>query len=175
MNTDAIIDLIMRVLKALKIIKDDTPTPTVPPTVPPAPPTVPPPASRAVTKDDDFRTLPTITKARMCEILRGYPMEQECGAIWEVMEGNPLPVSMSWMESRYGQDSNAQLTFNPLGLLYNETTQGKPYLEVGANGVAVKLLKFTSWREAFVEWDRRMSDPCYKAADVNHCRQECRS
>jgi hypothetical protein len=151
-----------RLIDALKALFD-TNGPAFPPPVPPVPPPPPPPyVVRAVTKDDDFRTLPKVTAARMGEILKDYPLGTEVNTIWEAVNGNPLPIAQSWMESRYGQDENAKRTFNPLGLLYNETTLGKPYLDVGANGVTVKLLKFNSWTEAFMEWNRRMSDPSYR-------------
>jgi len=156
------IEALLELLYKFNIIPRPTdPTPTVPPTVPPVPPTVPPPAPRAVTKDDDFRTLPTITKARMCEILRGYPMEQECGAIWEVMEGNPLPLAQSWLESNYGQTAHSQRNRNPLGLLHNLTTPNHPYEELVVNGARIRLLTFNTWRDAFKEWRRRMDDPNY--------------
>jgi hypothetical protein len=149
-----------RLLDALKALFD-TQGPAFPPPVPPVPPP-PPPAPRAVTKDDDFRTLPTISKERFCEILTGYPMEGECDQVHATMQGNPLPLSQSWMESNYGQNDNALRTHNPLGLLWNETTPGKPYVEVGANGATVKLLKFNTWAEAFAEWRRRMDAPGYR-------------
>jgi hypothetical protein len=148
------------ILDALKALFDPRGTPVVPP-VPPAPPTTIP--RRAVTSNTDFRKVPAISKERMCEILEGYPMEAECGAIWEVTGGNPLPLSQSWMESNYGQSVNAKRTNNPLGLLYDERWAPGPYVHVGANGVTVPVLKFTTWADAFTEWRRRMDDPGYKS------------
>jgi hypothetical protein len=147
-----------RLLDALKALFD-TQGPAFPPPVPPVPP---PPAPRAVTKDDDFRTLPPINKERFCEILAGFPMEGECEAIASVMSGNPLPLAQSWMESNYGGSVNAKRTNNPLGLLYDERWAPGPYVHVGANHTTVPLLKFTTWADAFKEWRRRMDSSGYK-------------
>lgn len=148
MSTDAIIDLIMKILRALGLVKPDTPTPDLPPD--PAPP------PRRVTARDDFRALPTITAARMAEILKTYPMEGEAAAIHAATGGRPLPLAQSWMESRYGQDANAQATKNPLGLM--DYTGQHPVLMV--NGT-LPLRKFNRWAEAFTEWCRRMDTPGY--------------
>lgn len=82
MNTDAIIDLIMKVLRALGLVKPDTPTPTVPPTVPPAPPTVPP-------------TVPTTIQFPKGPIKTKGPKGQDLGswddlARWEPMFTNAV-------------------------------------------------------------------------------------
>lgn len=136
------------------------PTPTPVPTPTPDPVT---PATRRVTKDDNFRTLPTITKERMREITKGYPFEAESDAIWEAVKGRPLPLAQSWMESRYGQDANAQRTKNPLGLLWYDGSP-IPYFNAidAGGGVVVRLLRFRTWADAFKEWARRVDDPSYK-------------
>jgi hypothetical protein len=149
-----------RLIDALKALFD-TQGPAFPPPVPPPPP---PPVVRAITKDDDFRTLPPINRDRFCEILAGYPMEGECTAIASVMSGNPLPLAQSWMESNYGQSVNAKRTHNPLGLLYDERWAPGSYVNVGANRFIVPLLTFSSWADAFTEWRRRMDDPSYKGS-----------
>jgi hypothetical protein len=148
-----------QLLDALKALFDPRGTPVVPP-VPPPPP--PPSSPVAVTSTTDFRTLPSIGKERFCEILEGYPMASECGAIWEVMGGNPLPLAQSWMESNYGKSVNAKRTLNPLGLLYDERWAPGPYVSVGANHTTVPLLKFNTWADAFTEWRRRMDSTTYK-------------
>ncbi len=128
----------------------------------PGPAPEPKPPTSPITGNELFRSLPAISEARFCEILKNYPMEGECRAIYAAAKGDPLPLAQSWMESNYGGSDNARRTHNPLGLLFNETTPGKPYLDVGANGVTVRLLQFATWAGAFTEWRRRVDDPNYK-------------
>jgi hypothetical protein len=149
-----------RLIDALKAIWD-TDGPAFPPPVPPPPP---PPVVRAITKDDDFRTLPPISNERMCEILADFPMAGECAAIHAATGGNPLPVAQSWLESNYGKNVNARRTNNPLGLLYDAQWAPGPYFSVGANRYIVPLLTFSTWADAFTEWRRRMDDPSYKGS-----------
>ena len=138
------------------------------PTPPPAPTgptgaTGPTPQPRRITRNDDFRTVPAITLARLREIVAGYPFEQEVEAIFAATGGRPLPLAQSWMESRYGQDGNAMATRNPLGLLWYEGSPISSYKEVNVGGgITVKLLNFPTWAAAFKEWCRRMDDPHYK-------------
>jgi hypothetical protein len=105
--------------------------------------------------------LPPISRHRFMEILTGYQMGPP-DDIWDAVQGNPLPLAMSWMESLYGKSNNAQRTNNPLGLLHDAKWAPGSYRNVGANGVTVPLLQFTSWGKAFDEWRRRMDDPNYK-------------
>mgnify|MGYP001199601736 CR=1 FL=1 len=137
--------------------KPPAPTPTTTTTPPPAP------QPKRVTKNDDFRTLPTITLGRMKEVVAGYPFEQEAEAIHAATGGRPLPLAQSWMESRYGQDANALATRNPLGLLWYDGSPISSYkaIDVGG-GVVIRLLNFPTWAAAFKEWARRMDDPTYK-------------
>jgi hypothetical protein len=144
-----------QLLDALKALFDTRGTPVVPP-VPP------PPAPRAITKDDDFRTLPKITIERLHEIIGNSPMGDDVENIHTATKGDPLAVAQTWPESNYGKSENAKRTNNPLGLLYDERWAPGPYVNVGANGVTVPLLAFHSWANAFMEWRRRMDDPSYK-------------
>jgi hypothetical protein len=149
-----------RLIDALKAMWD-TSGPALPPPVPPAPPP-PPPVGRAITKDDDFRTLPRITTKRLHEIIGAFPLGDDTENIVTATKGDPLPVAQSWMESNYGRSENAQRTNNPLGLLHDARWAPGPYVNVGANGVTVPLLAFHSWANAFLEWRRRMDSPEYK-------------
>jgi hypothetical protein len=122
-----------------------------PPTPPPPPPAVVP-----VTRDTDFRSLPPISLARLGEILEPYPLRDDLGNIHAATLGNPLPVAQSWPESRYGQDPNATLTHNPLGLFWDSRWAPGPHID------NPPLLIFGSWGAAFAEWTRRMASPGYK-------------
>jgi hypothetical protein len=146
-----------RLLDLLKALFD-TQGPAFPPPVPPPPPAAP----RAITKDDDFRTLPRITVERLHEVIGAFPMGDDTENIFTATKGDPLPVAQSWMESNYGKSNNAQRTKNPLGLLHDAKWAPGSYMNVGANGVTVPLLAFHSWANAFMEWRRRMDDPNYK-------------
>lgn len=150
MSKDAILDLIMRLLKALGLIKPDAPTP-------PLPEDPPPPSPKRITKDDNFRTLPTITKERMREITKGFPLAESSDYIHLATKGRPLPLAQSWMESRYGQDDSAQASHNPLGLLPRPGLTAPTY-----DAGIVDLLVFDNWPNAFVEWCYRMDTPTYK-------------
>jgi hypothetical protein len=117
----------------------------------------------------NFRQCPRITVAQTRKIISdvsGSPFNTEIEAIHNAMQGDPLPLAQSWMESRYGQDPNAKLTKNPLGLL-DGAGVNSPYaigverVNVGG-GVTVPLLKFRTWADAFKEWRRRMDTPSYK-------------
>ena len=123
---------------------------------------IPKAPARAVSAEDDFRALPALPASRFREILAGYPMAGEADAIHDALGGNPLALAQSWMESRYGQDANAQSTHNPLGLLSRPGKCG-PIRTVRIAGVgSIDLLIFDSWAEAFAEWAYRMTDPDYK-------------
>jgi hypothetical protein len=102
----------------------------------------------------------------MCEILAAVPaspLGAECRAIHGAVGGRALPVAQSWMESRYGQDDNARLTHNPLGLLWFAGSPLNDRVDVPIGGGAtVPLLRFSTWAAAFQEWARRMDDPTYK-------------
>ena len=148
MTTNAIIDLIIRLLRALGLIKPDTPTPPLPED--------PAPEPQRITKDDNFRTLPTITKERMREITKGYPLEGESDAIHAALKGRPLALAQSWMESSYGGSENARKTKNALGLMDYTGTYPAEWI----NGT-LPLRKFSTWAEGFAEWSRRMDDPNY--------------
>jgi len=147
-NRNAIIDLIMRLLVALGLIKPDTPTPPLPED--------PAPEPQRITAQDDFRTLPTITKERMREITKGYPLEGESDAIHTALKGRPLALAQSWMESSYGGSENARKTKNALGLM--DYTGTHPVEWVGEN---LPLRKFDAWAHGFAEWSRRMDTPEY--------------
>ena len=121
------------------------------------------PAVTAVTKATPFRSVPRITQVRLGEILRDYPMAREVPMIFAATKGNPLPVAQSWMESRYGQDTIALETKNPLGLLAPGTgkfSTGVKRIQI-PTGV-IEFLIFPSWSAAFAEWQARMDDPTYK-------------
>ena len=148
MSKDAIIDLIMKLLRALGLIKPDTPTPPLPED--------PAPEPQRITKDDNFRTLPTITKERMREITKGYPLEGESDAIHAALKGRPLALAQSWMESSYGGSENARKTKNALGLMDYTGTYPVEWI----NGT-LPLRKFSTWAEGFAEWSRRMDDSHY--------------
>lgn len=124
--------------------------------------TAPAPAKPPIiTNATDFRLIPDLSAERVCELLRGTPMESECRQIAAVPM-HTLPLAQSWMESNYGASENARATYNPLGLLWYPESPIQRYLDVPANGVRVKLLMFHSWADAFLEWNRRMTDPQYK-------------
>jgi hypothetical protein len=153
MTTDAIKEIVMEVLRDLGLIEAETPTTPEPEPEPP----------KRITQDYNFRKLPMITKERFREITKGYPFEQESDAIWEAVRGRALPLSQSWMESRYGQDDSAQLTHNPLGLLWFQGSPLNDYLLITISPtVTIPLLRFPNWTSAFKEWARRMDDPAYK-------------
>lgn len=142
--------------------KPEPGTPTTTTTPPPAP------QIKRVTKDDNFRTLPTITLSRWKEICAGFPFEAEAEAIFNAMGGRPLPLAQSWMESRYGQDANALATRNPLGLLWYDGSPVSSYQSIDmGGGVVIRLLKFPTWAAAFKEWARRMDDKTYKGGVYN--------
>lgn len=125
--------------------------------------TGPAPQPARITRDHNFRTLPTITLKQWQAVCAGYPFESEAEAIYNAMGGRPLPLAQSWMESRYGQDANALATRNPLGLLWFAGSPISQYKEINVGGgITVKLLTFPTWAAAFKEWARRMDDPNYK-------------
>lgn len=112
--------------------------------------------ARPVSASDEFRTLPTISRERFAEILKGYPMEAEAGAIHDALGGRPLALAQSFLESSYGRSENAQKTKNALGLM--DYSGRHPVVWVGPN---LPLRKFNSWAEGFAEWARRVDDPNY--------------
>lgn len=129
--------------------------PPVPQPDPPDPPL--PDVVTPVTRTTDFRTLPPISLARLEEILGDYPLGTDVRNIHAaLMSGNPLPVAQSWMESNYGQNTNASVSNNPLGLFWDSRWAPGKHLQ------DPPLLIFGSWGAAFAEWTRRMADPAYK-------------
>lgn len=75
MNTDAITDLIMRVLKALGLVKPDTPTPEIPdPTSPPPPPPTVPDTIKFPTGDIKTRGPKGQALGKWSDIARWEPM-----------------------------------------------------------------------------------------------------
>lgn len=137
-----------------RLFKQPTPLPD-----PPDPPLPDPPVQQPtqVTRDMDFRSLPPISLERLAEILDDYPLRSDLGNIYAaLMGGNPLPVAQSWMESRYGQDINAEVSHNPLGLFWDARWAPGDHLQ------QPPLLIFGNWGAAFAEWTRRMADPGYK-------------
>jgi hypothetical protein len=123
-------------------VRPKVPTPPTPPT--PEPPKPVPPTTTPITGTTPFRDVGTISVDRLCEILKHYPLGPSCREIHAAIGGRALPVAMSWMESNYGQSTNARAHNNPLGLFTN-----------GA------FRTFVTNAAAFAEWVRRMDDPSY--------------
>lgn len=125
------------ILEPLGHCKQPQPEPQPPP---PAPP-------ERISKSTPFREIGAISAARMCEVLRDFPLGEACEDIHRAVGGRALPVAQAYMESTYGRSENAQDTRNALGLMQ---TDGRT------------LMRFTRWADGFVEWARRMDDPAYK-------------
>jgi hypothetical protein len=118
---------------------DPKPTPTPKPTPKPVPPTVHP-----ITRTTPFRSIGTLSAARVCEIVDDYPLESECRTIGE-LQANALALAQAFKESQYGKTATGK---NPLGLMVPGSSPSR-------------LMTFPSWATAFVEWQRRMSSPDY--------------
>lgn len=69
----------------------------------------------------------------------------EAVAIHKAVKGQGLPLAQSYKESQYGTTNTAR--YNPLGLKKADNSG---------------FLEFSSWADAFKEWQRRMDDPTYK-------------
>lgn len=93
-----------------------------------------------VTAETPFRQIPKLSQDRVCEILRGYPMAEEC----PTLTTSALALAQSYKESQYGKTARGK---NPLGLMMPD---------------GHTLMTFDSWRQAFQEWERRMANPSYK-------------
>jgi hypothetical protein len=123
-------------------------------------------SASSVGASTNFRQCPRITLDQTRAIIKavpGSPLNSEIEAIHNAMQGDPLPLAQSWMESRYGQDPNAKRTHNPLGLLWFQGSPISSYTNINVGGgVVVPLLNFPNYAAAFKEWRRRMDDPRYK-------------
>jgi hypothetical protein len=121
--------------------KPTQPAPEPPPKPVPPPPV--PPTVQPITRTTPFRSIGTLSPERVCTILADAdsPMETECREIG-TLQANALPLAQSFLESTYGKNARGR---NSLGLF--------------KDGV---LMSFKTWTAAFVEWQRRMSDPTYK-------------
>jgi hypothetical protein len=133
---------------------DPKPAPPKPePTPKPVPPTV-----QTITRTTPFRSIGTLSAQRVCEIVDGYPLESECRTIGE-LQANALALAQAAKESTYGKAENAQRTKNALGLMKPD---GKT------------LMSFSTWEAGFIEWQRRMADPCYKSPNPQRWSERCR-
>lgn len=147
-----VIEQILALLEQIKQLLLGVTTTT---TAPPVTTTTTAAPVQPVTRDTPFRQTPVISAQRMCDILRGFPLEGECQQIHAALGGRALAVAQSWLESAYGRSENAQLTKNALGLM--DYSGKHPVVMIGD----LPLRKFNTWAEGFAEWNRRMTDPNY--------------
>ena len=85
---EQILDLLKKILAAIGK-PDDEPQPQPEPEPEPEPEPQP---QKPITRTTPFRNAGTLTPARVCEILQGYPLANACRAIGE-LQANALPLA----------------------------------------------------------------------------------